>query len=499
MIMLMLELWFTGFLLEGLVFAPSRLWRLRRPIAGINILVVVASSVWLCFQLGLVAGAGFGLLAVFRVLNLLRIVKNRMHPEYLRRAVSRTSLVLLFYHVALVFALLGLYLLDSPLLAIQIGQLAAAAVILLTTVKNISKLRYRQPKTFIPDRVLPTVTVALPARNETRDLQECLRSLLSSDYPKLEIIVLDDCSQGKTAEIIKSFAQDGVRFVQGEPPVNRWLAKNQAYQQLLDESNGELVLFCGADVRVGPQAIRSMVNILLDRKKTMLSVLPVRNHSSWLDAFIQPMRYWWELALPRRLFNKPPVLSTCWLIKRETLEELGGFSAVSHAILPETYFARELVRSDAYSFIRTSGELQVATAKQFRDQYSTAVRNRYPQIRRRPEWALVITALNLIFLLGPFALGAASFWIAEVNLALSAAACAMLIMAHVAIVHTTDPANGLLALISFPIAAASELVIGYSSMFKYEFFTIHWKDRNICIPVMHVIPQKDFLANELRK
>jgi hypothetical protein len=35
----------------------------------------------------------------------------------------------------------------------------------------------------------------------------------------------------------------------------------------------------------------------------------------------------------------------------------------------------------------------------------------------------------------------------------------------------------------------AELVLGLTSMFKYEFSTVIWKDRNICIPVMHVIPK----------
>jgi len=76
------------------------------------------------------------------------------------------------------------------------------------------------------------------------------RRFSSHDYPKLEIIVLDDCSQNKhTPEIIRSFAHDGVRFIQGEHPKPTWLAKNQAYDRLAQESSGEFILFCGVDVR----------------------------------------------------------------------------------------------------------------------------------------------------------------------------------------------------------------------------------------------------------
>src|SRR6185369_13096540 len=61
---------------------------------------------------------------------------------------------------------------------------------------------------------LPTVSVCIPARNEDRVLTDCLAAVLASDYPKLEVIVLDDCSQDKTAQVVRQFAHGGVQFIQ---------------------------------------------------------------------------------------------------------------------------------------------------------------------------------------------------------------------------------------------------------------------------------------------
>src|SRR5690606_4941791 len=101
------------------------------------------------------------------------------------------------------------------------------------------------------------------------------------------------------------------------------------------EATGELILFCGVDVRLGPHAIRALTTTLLSRKKSMISVMPLRFYSKLNEAFIQPMRYWWELVPPRKLVNRPPVLSTCWLVARKQLAKAGGFAAVSHSIIPE--------------------------------------------------------------------------------------------------------------------------------------------------------------------
>src|SRR5688500_13660714 len=116
--------------------------------------------------------------------------------------------------------------------------------------------RYRLKKyqhSHIPQADMPTVSICIPARNETHALADCLYSVLQSDYEKLEVIVLDDCSHDKTSRIIKSFAQDGVRFIQGEMPAEGWLGKNYACETLAAQANGEYLIYMSVDTRIEPQ------------------------------------------------------------------------------------------------------------------------------------------------------------------------------------------------------------------------------------------------------
>src|SRR5690348_5549042 len=53
----------------------------------------------------------------------------------------------------------------------------------------------------------PKVSIILPARNEEGFIEKCLTSLLDQDYNNYEIIVIDDRSEDKTAEIIKKMAE----------------------------------------------------------------------------------------------------------------------------------------------------------------------------------------------------------------------------------------------------------------------------------------------------
>lgn len=60
-----------------------------------------------------------------------------------------------------------------------------------------------------------SVTVVIAARNEEQHIGACLESLLQQTLPaeQLEIIVVDDGSEDKTAEIVTSYANQGVMLI----------------------------------------------------------------------------------------------------------------------------------------------------------------------------------------------------------------------------------------------------------------------------------------------
>jgi glycosyltransferase involved in cell wall biosynthesis len=371
-------------------------------------------------------------------------------------------------------------------------QIAGAGVFLATTVRRLRHTAWRPTEHHYSDDELPTVTVAVPARNETEALQQCLASIIASDYPKLEVIVLDDCSQTRrTPEIIRGFAHDGVRFVPGsEPSSSTWLPKNLAYDRLADEASGDYLLFCGVDITFSPGAIRAIISDMLSRKKMMLSLLPDR-HQSARHHFspAQAIRYFWELVPPRRLFGKPPVLSSCWVITKAALHHAGGFEAVRRAIVPEAYFARQLSAHDEYSFMRAGSSMGVTSDKSVIDQHETAVRVRYPQLHRRPESVFIIASVEIVFLLLPFAIAIAGSWLGSSTVAvvLAIATSVLLVINNLLVVRATNIGSIITGLLSLPVIVGYDLIIMYYSMWRYEFSTVDWKGRNICVPAMHVI------------
>ena len=201
---------------------------------------------------------------------------------------------------------------------------------------SLRKYRIREVKNLVDagPRDLPSASVLIPARNEQIAMRSCLEMVLASDYPKLEVIVLDDNSVDNTSDEIKRFAHAGVRFVSGEKPPEGWLGRNSAYDRLSTEASGDLLLFLSVDTKIKPKTISKMVNFMIDNQTKMLSVLPSRSDNYRFSVLFSTLRYYLELILAR--VSSPPSSSGIWMIDRIVLtEELGGLHHYRQAVMPE--------------------------------------------------------------------------------------------------------------------------------------------------------------------
>jgi len=493
--MIMVSLLAASAFVEFVLYIAHPLWLARKVLVPLCFVAVAfASGGLLAWQFSAMSVV-VALLSAYRLLNYVRMLEARMHDRYLYRATRRTGMALMLLQLGTALAWAGWHTLTWPthvlwgLLAA--AQLGLAVVLLAATIRRLRKTLPTEVKRAYSDAELPSVSVAIPARNETEDLEACLRSLIASDYPKLEIIVLDDCSQlRRTPEIIRSFAHDGVRFVQGAEPSDTWLPKNQAYQRLSEEASGDYIMFCGVDTRFEPTTVRNLVTTMLARQKSMISILPQRGIGVQHMAIVQAMRYWWELAPPRRLLKRPPVMSSCWMIAARELKRMGGFAAITRSIVPEAFFARQLIRTDGYAFLRSDGLLGVTSVKTATEQRATATRMRYPQLHRRPEIVFALAMCEAGLLLLPYTLAIGGFWwhVGVLAQVLATAAAILLSVTFTLVVAATRVGRTLLAPFAFPVVVFVDIGMLHYSMWQYEFSTVDWKGRNICIPVMHVVP-----------
>jgi hypothetical protein len=442
-------------------------------------------------------------LSLYRIINLLRIYKSRVHHDYLRRTCLRTTCWLAAAQIeTLLLRNAWDKLTPAPWAVWTIlitAQTVGAVWMLHTVYRHIRHASATPNVKAYSTAELPTVTIAVAARNQTDSLMDCIESLLASDYPKLEILVLDDCSQTRrTPEIIRSFAHQGVRFIPGDEPAPAWLARNQAYDTLARAASGDYLLFCSTALRLQPESVRKMISYSLYADKAMLSVIPSSDIADGRFPFIETIRAVWELMPPRRWLGRPPVSSACWLIRTSALHKAGGFAAVSRMVTPEAYFARRQTVHDRYSFAPGGAYYGVSAVIDVAAGRSKITRTSYPSLHRRPEMVALTTAGYLVFGMLPFVqllLGPMGDNLWPISI-FSLPAVILLLLAYNQVLRLSYGTATAGRIATFPAVVGAAIIMQHYSMYKYEFSEVLWKDRNICLPVMHVVPRMPDISEQ---
>ena len=174
------------------------------------------------------------------------------------------------------------------------------------------------------------VSIIIPARNEERNVEEALQSVLKQDYRELEVIVVDDRSTDRTAGILDRVASANptIRVVHLKELPPGWLGKNHALYRGAQEASGELLLFTDADVVMESSAVSRAVGYLLERQLDHLAIAPdVKMPGVFLQIFVGAFGIFFSLyARPWKA--KDPKSKWCIGIGAFNLVRTGVYRAV---------------------------------------------------------------------------------------------------------------------------------------------------------------------------
>jgi len=223
------------------------------------------------------------------------------------------------------------------------------AVILVILISNI--WISRRARHHAPPHELPMISVLVPARNEEKNIADCLQSLLAQDYPCFEVLVLDDQSSDGTLEILKRIAtsKPGLHVLDGKTPPENVVGKNWACSQLALQASGELLLFTDADTRHSPEMLRAVVTALIGEQADLLTGYPRQLVHSWGERLLVPFFSWVlfsfiPLVLGYRL--QLPALSSAvgqlMLFRRDAYLAIGGHESVSTSMVDDMSLARRI-------------------------------------------------------------------------------------------------------------------------------------------------------------
>jgi len=205
----------------------------------------------------------------------------------------------------------------------------------------------------------PLVSIIIPARNEARNIERCVRSVLATAYSPIEVIVVDDRSTDGTAEIVAPAIGDRLRLVHGVEPPAGWFGKQWAIVQGYKVARGELLLFADADTKHEPELVPRAVRGLQVERVDLFTVLPRQEMRTFWERLIQPHVF---VALESRFAYLASInrTRTYWnaiangqfiLTTRAAYEAAGTHAAVKHSVTDDLMLAQNYVRAGKDIFI----------------------------------------------------------------------------------------------------------------------------------------------------
>ena len=198
----------------------------------------------------------------------------------------------------------------------------------------------------------PLVSILIPAYNAEEWIGYTLQSAVGQTWPRKEIIVVDDGSRDRTAEVARRFASREVKIVSTE---NHGLsgAVNNAYKLC----QGDYIQELDADDIMSPDKIERQLSALreTDSKRILLSSPWAHFYFRTRSARFVPNSLWQDLLpveyLLRKMGENLHMQNATWLVSREIAEAAGPWNESLHYDQDGEYFCRVLLASQGTRFV----------------------------------------------------------------------------------------------------------------------------------------------------
>ncbi len=186
------------------------------------------------------------------------------------------------------------------------------------------------------------LSIIIPAFNEEKFIGRCLDAVLSADLPpNTEIIVVNNASRDKTADIVRQYP--GVRLVD-EPSKGLTRARQRGNLS----SQGDVLYYIDADTLI-PKHLMSYVLSKFEQNSKLVAVSGPYKYHDWhaFGRFILWTYHWTAVPVTQlvvnRLLNKGSVFyGGNFALRRKALDEIGGFDTALEFWSEDTQIGRRL-------------------------------------------------------------------------------------------------------------------------------------------------------------
>ena len=185
------------------------------------------------------------------------------------------------------------------------------------------------------------VSILIPARNEEAGIAAAVDAALLSRGVEVEVVVLDDHSTDRTADIVRSIAarDPRVRLEPAPPLPPGWSGKQHACQMLAGLAHYPVLLFQDADVRLSPAGARLTSGALLSGGDGLVSGFPREETGTLAEALVIPLIHFLLLGyLPMagmRRSTDPRFGAACGqliAVRKDAYLAAGGHAAIATSL-----------------------------------------------------------------------------------------------------------------------------------------------------------------------
>ncbi len=290
---------------------------------------------------------------------------------------------------------------------IALALIGGYSVMAALVVVNISYLRRRRTVA-VEQETLPLISVLVPARNEARNLERLIPSLLSQHYPRLEIIVYDDASEDDTATVLASFDDTRLRTISGSGPPPGWVGKVHALYQATREAKGDVFVFLDADTKLVHDSVlqRLILQFLALPSPRVLSGIPrLKGGGELLVSmvlFVLVTSFPVPLAPVGRRSSLAMLAGGCWMIGRDVYLEHEPHKAHPNEVLDDIVTARYLkARGAAAHLYDFQQEVEVFMYESHSEAWKGFRKNAFLAAGSPVRFVAALSMFTILFVIAP--------------------------------------------------------------------------------------------------
>ena len=224
----------------------------------------------------------------------------------------------------------------------------------------IGKLRTKTISSLsITEENLPKLSIVIAAKDEEKEIESSLKSILTQNYQNLEIIVVNDRSTDLTGSILemlqKEFSNLKVETITQLP--QNWLGKNHALWNGANKATGDYILFTDADVKYSKNCLRKVSSDVHANKIEFASCFPdFISNGFWESVFNLNFAILLSLRIKFWSVSNPNSSSFCGigafnLVKRESYFKMGGHAKLPLEVADDMVLAKLMKQSGAKSVL----------------------------------------------------------------------------------------------------------------------------------------------------